>query len=397
MKRSRTAPITALTARLEARGIPEGRQRVEARAPARPARCGRWGRASAGAPVDAEALGQPQRARSAGARRPRPPGCAPGRPAPSPASWARSSRRIPSLPMKVDPGEVDQDAAPRRRRWPRSPPRRRPSSPARSRSPANATTAQSPSLRVSIRSPAREPPPHSTCSAATTAPPRRRGGPRGHGGRLRRHLPAESQEARPARKLIESPHGTILADGVTSRDQRAGRDALLPPSRPRDAALVLQLRAPDLHVVHDPGRRRRPLPRVRPRRARSGPSRRRRGCAWPARTRPPDRHDGPRGLNILVFLVEMAQGVGVRGHRRRRRSCRTGRSTGRPSPTASGTGWSRRASCTPASSTSASTCGCSGCSAAPSSATPGSSACCSSTSPRSSGAPRGALVRRPTR
>ena len=73
---------------------------------------------------------------------------------------------------------------------------------------------------------------------------------------------------------------------------------------------MLELRAADLHLLHDPGGRRRALPGVR------------RGQAQ-ARRRP--RPVGARAtgtavatttlvaINVLVFLVEMAQGVAVRG------------------------------------------------------------------------------------
>ena len=110
------------------------------------------------------------------------------------------------------------------------------------------------------------------------------------------------------------------------RDERAGRDALLPPSRPRDAPELLQLRAPDLHVVHDAGRGGRPLPGVRPRRTgrRGRPDAGGPGARGPgARGDLADRHHGARGGQRAG--VPGGDGPGRDRPRARRRAGRAGR------------------------------------------------------------------------
>ena len=140
-----------------------------------------------------------------------------------------------------------------------------------------------------------------------------RDGPRGSGRTaLGRAPPAGRGSARvpdpPARRKGAAGPPRYHAAPMGAHEASPRDAPLLPPSRPRDAPLVLELRAADLHR-HDPGGRRRALPGVR------------RGQARGATPRPVGaRVTGTAvatttlvAINVLVFLVEMAQGVAVRG------------------------------------------------------------------------------------
>ena len=186
--------------------------------------------------------------------------------------------------------------------------------------------------------------PSTVSEAVTNVPPSGARGVTADGSWNRRRVAGRATRWQPVRALP----ATILVDGVTSRDERAGRDALLPPSRPRDAPLCSNCERPICtSCMTQAAVGRAAAPSAPAGRARGGADAGGRGCGWRGRgatSRSPRRCSSV--VNVLVFLVEMAQGVTVRGHRRR--PGRAGRRASTPprSPTASGTGWSPPASCT---------------------------------------------------